>query len=332
MILEIKPIMFFTDWEGPWILTDFAYELAIAIFNNSTFFEKLSRYDDYLAYEVKKEGYEAGDTLKLLVPFLVAAGVNNKEVEKIAEIVAKFVPDSDKAIGFLQQEYKPVVVSTSYVQYLTKTANMIGVKGYLHGTEIDFEKYELNEEEREEILNAVDKIASLNNDELTTFLDEFFWVKLQKANAGKILDEVKAVGGERKKEIVKSYVEEFNVERIVAIGDSISDYKMLDWVRKQGGLAVSFNGNEYALKYSNLAIVSDSAISEALVVDLFVKGGFEKVRRIKSELVNYSTEVKQSFLNSNTNIYFLDEIDYKEILDESMNMRKKLRGQAGELG
>ncbi|RLI73515.1 hypothetical protein DRO97_07330 [Archaeoglobales archaeon] len=324
--------MFFTDWEGPWILTDFAYELTIAIFNNSMFFEKLSKYDDYLAYEVKKEEYEAGDTLKLLAPFLVAAEVKSEEVKKIAESVAKFVPDSNKAMEFLQQKYKPVVISTSYTQYLTKTANMIGVKGYLHGTEIDFEKYELSDNDKKEILNAVDRIGSLNDDELTGFLDEFFWVKLQKTNAGKILNEIKAIGGERKKEIVKSYVEEFNIERIVAIGDSISDYKMLDWVRKQGGLAVSFNGNEYALKYSNLAVVSNSAISESLVVDLFIEGGFEKVREINNELKHYPIEIRQLFLNSNTNLYFLDEVDYREVLEESMNMRRSLRGQAGELG
>ncbi|RLI80493.1 hypothetical protein DRP05_00540 [Archaeoglobales archaeon] len=324
--------MFFTDWEGPWILTDFAYELAVSIFNNGTFFEKLSRYDDYLAYEVKKEGYEAGDTLKLLAPFLVAAKVSNKEVEKIAELVARFVPDSSKAMKFLQQKYKPVVISTSYIHYLSKTAELIGVKGYLHGTEIDFEKYELDERERMEILNAIDKITSLSGEELINFLDEFFWVELRKKRVGKILDEIKAVGGERKKEIVKRYVEEFSVDRIIAIGDSISDYKMLDWVRKQGGLAVSFNGNEYALKYSNIAIVSDSAISEALVVDLFIRSGYEKLKEIEKELDNYSVEIKKLFLNSNTKIYHLDEIDYKEILDKSLNMRRRLRGRVGELG
>ena len=61
--------MFFTDWEGPWVLTDFALELSMAVFNNERFFSKLSLCEDDLAYGVKREGYEAGYTLKLRAPF-----------------------------------------------------------------------------------------------------------------------------------------------------------------------------------------------------------------------------------------------------------------------
>ncbi len=112
--------MFFTDWEGPWILTDFALELCMAVFNNARFFSNLSEYDDYLAYEVRREGYEAGYTLKLLTPFLAAAGVKNKDVEKIAELSARFVPDAEKAMAMLQEKWTPVVISTSYTGYLKK--------------------------------------------------------------------------------------------------------------------------------------------------------------------------------------------------------------------
>ena len=323
--------LFFTDWEGPWILTDFAFELSVTILNNATFFENLSKYDDYLAYELKKEGYEAGDTLKLLTPFLVAAGVKNEDVEKLSKLVAKFVPDAKEAMQFLQEKHKPVVISTSYTQYLKKTAEMIGVKGDLHGTEVDFDKYVLKDNEREEILKAIDTIASLNNGELITYLNNFF-ENLKKTNAGKIIDEINAIGGERKKEIVKRYVEDFEIDRVIAIGDSISDYKMLEWVKKHGGLAVSFNGNEYALKHSNFAIVSDSAISEALIIDLFIRGGIEKIRKFEGEIKNYPNYFKSLFLKSNTKFYFLDELDYREILNESLSMRKKLRGYAGSLG
>ena len=322
--------MFFTDWEGPWIVTDFAYELCLAIFNNATFFEKLSRYDDYLAYEVKKEGYEAGDTLKLLIPFLIAAGVKNSEIEKIAENVAVFVPNAKEAIQFLQQKYTPVVISTSYIQYLKKTASMINLKGQLYGTVVDFEKYTLENDEKRDILKAIDKISSLNDSELVPFLNEFF-SDLKNKSAGKILDEVKVVNGDMKKKIVVEHVENFGIENILAIGDSISDYKMLDWVKKHGGLAVSFNGNEYALKHSNVAIISDSAISEAILIDLFLRKGFEKLREFE-KLDDYPNHIRELFLKSNTKIYFLDEVNYKQILEESINMRRKLRGSAALLG
>jgi len=49
-----------TDWEGPWVLNDFAYEICKELFP-PLFFEKLSSYDDYLAYEVKRPDYNPGE-------------------------------------------------------------------------------------------------------------------------------------------------------------------------------------------------------------------------------------------------------------------------------
>jgi len=93
--------MFFTDWEGPWVLTDFAYEIAIAFFNNHEFFERLSQYDDYLVLVEKKEGYEAGDTLKLLAPFIVASGVSSEELKDLAEKVVTYTPDAEDSMSYL---------------------------------------------------------------------------------------------------------------------------------------------------------------------------------------------------------------------------------------
>ncbi len=115
-------MFFFTDWEGPWILTDFALELTMAAFNNERFFRNLSAYDDYLAYDVKREGYEAGYTMKLLAPFISAAGFRNSDLELIARQTAKFVPHAKEAMNFLKKRWTPVIISTSYMQYLKITA------------------------------------------------------------------------------------------------------------------------------------------------------------------------------------------------------------------
>ncbi len=304
--------MFFTDWEGPWILTDFALELSMAIFNNQRFFRNLSNYDDYLAYEVKRDGYEAGYTLKLLAPFLAAAGVKNKDVERIAEQTARFVPDAEKTMKSLQESFKPVVISTSYIQYLKKTAEMIGVKGELHGTEVDFDSIDF----KENLLEMVDLIASLDGEELYRTLDELF----SKKEVAEILDSVKAVGAGEKAEIVREYCERFGIEFPVVVGDSISDYKMFDVARELGGVAVAFNGNEYALKHADVAIVSSTAMSEAAVIELFLTEG----DRAYSKLSNLALP--------ETEIYIIVNSDFKTVLEKSKRMRVKLRGLAGELG
>ncbi len=65
--------VFVTDCEGPVSLNDNAYEAAAAFIpDGDRFFRKVSEFDDILADEIKRPGYNAGDTLKLIVPFLVA--------------------------------------------------------------------------------------------------------------------------------------------------------------------------------------------------------------------------------------------------------------------
>ena len=54
--------VFITDCEGPLTLNDNAYEIAAEyIEDGDKLFKIISRFDDYLADELKKPGYHAGD-------------------------------------------------------------------------------------------------------------------------------------------------------------------------------------------------------------------------------------------------------------------------------
>ncbi len=78
---EAQPVkrLFISDCEGPISKNDNAFE-ATAHFvpNGDRLFALISKYDDVLADVVKKPGYNAGDTLKLILPFLKAYGVTDK--------------------------------------------------------------------------------------------------------------------------------------------------------------------------------------------------------------------------------------------------------------
>ncbi len=314
--------MFFTDWEGPWVLTDFAYEVAIAFFNNHEFFERLSQYDDYLVLVEKRKDYDAGDTLRLLAPFLVALGIDSKDLLDLAENVLSYTPDAEESIGrLLKKGFEPVVISTAYEQFLEVSAKPLGIKK-IHCTRFNPEKYSLPKDLREFILESVEIIASLpeieidgSSEESVRWLNEFFWKKLAKSEAGRILEEVKAVGGGRKLEVVRSY----GVESPLVIGDSISDYAMLSWA-KERGLAVSFNGNEFAVRNSNLAIISDTTFSEAYVVEAYLREGIEGVKK----LVESDSVVNAEF-------YWIDESNVEYVIEKSKSMRRRLRGLAGSL-
>ncbi len=312
----------FTDWEGPWTLTDFALELSMAAFNNDRFFKKLSLYDDYLAYCVKKPGYEAGYTMKLLAPFIAAAGFGNEDVTKIAEMTATFVPDAKPAMKRLKKTAIPVVISTSYVHYLNVTAKMLGIEKNLYGSFVDFDTLDVSSY-KDELLKSVDVIASLEGEELYSYLDRLF-SKLEH-----VLDDIKAVGAGEKAKIVKEYCENFKIESPIVIGDSISDYKMFELAREKGGVAIAFNGNEYALKHADIAIVSETALAEVVCVEVVLKGGIEALKRLEDYI---PSEILKELSNKSFEIFLIEECDFEEVLRKSKKMRVFLRGVAGELG
>ena len=62
--------LFITDCEGPISKNDNAYEITQQVISDGDkFFTQISRYDDVQADILKRQGYKAGDTLKLILPF-----------------------------------------------------------------------------------------------------------------------------------------------------------------------------------------------------------------------------------------------------------------------
>lgn len=340
---------FFTDWEGPWVTTDFAFEISILFFKNPVFFERLSQYDDYLSYIRRKEEYEAGDTLKLLAPFLIASGVTSKKIREFSRDVVNFVPDAKISIRHIK--IRPVVISTTYNQFLEETINMLGINAFIHGTEFNPEEFDVSEEDSKIVREAVDFISSLpeikvkpgmkeneldeNSMRSINWLNEFFWEKVKNSSFGEVLRRINATGGERKRKIVQEYIENFEIEEILVIGDSISDHSMLKWVKERGDVAVSFNGNEYAIRNSNVAVVSDTAFGEVALIDVFAEKGVEGVIGVvKSGKWDFISNSISKHLHS-TKFYWIEDLndsDIEKVIEESKKMREKVRGEAGKLG
>ena len=74
---QTNPRIFVTDCEGPISKNDNAFEFASSFVpDGGIFFALVSKYDDVLADAIKKPNYKAGDTLRLILPFLKAYGLS----------------------------------------------------------------------------------------------------------------------------------------------------------------------------------------------------------------------------------------------------------------
>ena len=97
------PRIFITDCEGPISKNDNAFELTSHFIpNGNRLFTLISKYDDILADIVKRPGYKAGDTLKLILPFLKAYGVTNQAILEYSSKNVLLVPGAKEMLHFVK--------------------------------------------------------------------------------------------------------------------------------------------------------------------------------------------------------------------------------------
>jgi energy-converting hydrogenase A subunit R len=322
----------FFDLEGPISTQDNAYEVFGLVENGHEVFEVISKYDDILALE-NRPNYEAGDTLSLIAPFLVAHGIGEEEIFDVSK-KAFLLRGIKRMIEHLKEhEWSIYIISTSYQQHAYNIACQLGIDD----EEVRCTMFPLNDylkefggEDYKPILKAEQDILMLwpPNDEVSikTRLDDFFFGELPKANVGKILTNMSVCGGARKVTAMKELAERdgHDVSGAIAVGDSITDMRMLQFVKDQGGLAVAFNGNEYALPYGSVALATHDMRNLSLITDSWEKGGMDEVIRAVAEKESSDEDPYYHVLEGKDNL--------DEIVKVHKKVRKLVRGEAGKLG
>ena len=342
---------FITDCEGPLTLNDNAFELADNfIENGGDLFKILSLYDDYLVDVVKKPDYKAGNTLKLILPFFVVENLKNEDLIDFSRNNIYSVNDSKFLLEYLKETMNTYIVSTSYGQYIEAVSNYMEVPfENTFYTNVNVDELELTDDEIEKINEYKNSILE-NPDDYDLF-DEIFFSEISEMGIYDKIREIEVVGGQGKKlaidEIIKR--DAINTNEILYIGDSITDVEPLDFARKNNGISISFNGNEYPLKVAEIAIVSPSAIATAVIADIYARydknnvlefiddyNSTENMEKLFDDC-DIDDEIKKRFFSIFTNNYPLIQIitdeNYENILKESKKMRNDIRGQdIGGLG
>lgn len=253
------------DLEGPLAPQDNAYELMKLFSGGDKIFEVISRYDDLLTLE-GREDYEPGDTLSLIVPFLAWHNVTEEQISLMGE-EASLTPGAAELISRLKARgWEVFCASTSYEQYAMAITRRVGIPaGNVACTAfpLDQIRHLLRQDELTLLKEAEKQIIDLNpsNDALVKErLDYFYRQELPRRlpAASEEMAKVKPVGGSRKVSALERFAAGTgkSLSRWAVVGDSITDFRMLQAVDDAGGLAVAFNANKYALPYCTMSLAS----------------------------------------------------------------------------
>lgn len=354
------------DLEGPLSPQDNAYEvMKQMVKGGASIFEVISRYDDVLSLE-GREGYEPGDTLALIVPFFLAQGITENDIRQVSAR-AKVVEGAKYLFKQLQAENWDIyIISTSYEQHAHNIGQQLGVpEDHIICTKLDLAEkkrtlpesaFTLLKDAEKDILALYAEIESEDTARIVNRLDEFFFQQL--SSLGFEIFSTRVIGGERKAEAIWEIAEDKGVaiRDIIAVGDSITDYKMLKEVAAHGGVSVVFNGNDYAVPYANVGLASVDIRFLHLVCDAFERGCKGAVMDLVANWEDNRSEFNESpasipdsditadireFVTNNKGVipfpYFhnierADEKQKEEVIAIHKRFRMQVREDAGKLG
>ncbi len=347
------------DCEGPLTVNDNAFELCESFIpQGGRFFALVSKYDDYLADVERRKGYKAGDTLKLVLPFLRAYGVSNHVVREFSKKTLRVLRGAVELLRFAAKTWPTFIISTSYCPYLEALCEISGFpRDQVFCTVVDLDRIKPSPQEVKLLQELAQEIASLPEIEIPKEaqkledlppesqrtirrLEEIFWQIIPDLETGRFLEEVNPVGGQEKARAVEESLIQSGLspEEVLYVGDSITDVQAFELVRKAQGASLSFNGNRYALREAEFFALAPQAAAIACVMAAFdhngreglqreaLKGRFHACEALPEDLSFWSEGFRFGLRPENPK-------EWEKLVQESEAFRRKVRGEAiGALG
>jgi energy-converting hydrogenase A subunit R len=356
---------FVSDCEGPISKNDNAYEITSQLVSEgSRLYTVISRYDDVLANVLKRPGYKAGSTLKLILPFLKAYCATDQKMQELSARNLVLISDVKATLQHIRSLAPAFIVSTSYEHYIKALCQAIDFPcENTYCTKVNIDKYDMMKQEKNLLRTFAAEIAKMNvidippdaksardlstgDQETIKRLDEIFWKEVSKLEIGRIYSEVDPMGGAEKAEAIEDIVQKLKIRlsNTMYVGDSITDEEAFKLVKKGDGLTVSFNGNQYAVRNAEVAVLSESSIPTAIIADIFCRFGKRQALKLAEDWSvealkknRVSPNLLERFFKSQADksckVEIVNKGNVEELVRKSTEFRREVRGEAvGGLG
>lgn len=265
--------------------------------NGGHLFSVISRYDDIQSYVFNRENYKTGDTLKLILPFLSAYGATDSSILNFSKEKLKLVPEAAKAMRYLNSLMPSFIITNAYEHHMMAVCDEIDFPfSNVYCTQMQMDSVEVDEVEKAEIRELAVEISHMKVPDIPVSaiglmdfseedrktikrLDEIFWDYMLTMDVNELMNAVNPIGGNEKAYSVLDVRRKtmIDLDETMYVGSGIADFQAMQIVKDAGGLSVSFNGNAYAVRESEVAVLSPNAIVISVLAAAFYNGGKESV-------------------------------------------------------
>jgi predicted HAD superfamily phosphohydrolase len=251
----------------------------------------ISRYDELMKPD-RKEGYQPGDILALIIPSLVLHRIQEGQIVDLAA-QATLTGGAANLVSQLEcNSWKIFCLTSAYEQYALRFTHKLGIYAH-HTASTSLPLNEMIQTADKGTLNLISRMEkeilelSPGNDDLVIKqrLDAFYWEQLPRTNLVTYLEAVKPLGGQRKLEALNELATRFEqpLSKWVMVGGNMEDVPVLQAVNRDGGLAIAFNADKAVLPYASPAVASTNIADVLDVLLTWQRGGSHAAERLVKE-------------------------------------------------
>lgn len=351
--------IFVTNCRGFITMNNYLRDLcARFIRNGAHFYDVMLRYDELTAYVLGREEATAGNVIKWVVPFLKAHGATNHLVGRFGREDMRLMPGATTAMRYISSQM-PSFISTSMFEH-----GMMDVSDQLDTpmvetacSKMDLDTVQFSRAESRKLREMTEVITSLKipkveyelnvpmevdeaDVKIIRTLDDILQDRIPELNAMSLMESVTPVTSHKKAYQLLDIRRQTNIDldSTFYMGGDNTDFQALDLVRDSGGVAVAFNGTDFAVRGSTIAILSKDSTVGAVFAEQFFSRGIESVldlarnwdRKYLKEAEFPDRNLVDAMLAAHPRklpeVYIVDRKNVDEIAAKSAAYRKKLLG------
>ena len=261
-------------------------------------YDMFERYDSVITYILNRDNVGNGsDAGKLLAPFLRAFEAGDYDLSKYYRENLPVMPGAAEAMRYFLNTLPTFIDTRMYehAAYALCEATDIPIS-IVNASTLELDNTNLSRQTARDLRKIAGDLGKLrisktqyelnvpvelDEDEVNMIsaLDEVFLRKLQKSEAGELMQNTSMVGSNEKAYALLDIRKgtQVDLDGTAYVGGEQSDFQVLDLVKDGNGLAISFNGAEFAVHGSNIAILSEDATVVTVLVSKFYDTGIQGV-------------------------------------------------------
>ncbi len=324
--------------------------------NGAHFYDVVKRYDSLTAYVLGREEATAGNTAKWVLPFLKANGATDHLVKRCYEDTIQLMPGSEDSLRYLSK-LLPTFISTSVYEH-----GWMAVEDRVDAPLCDvfcslmaLDQSDFGRAEGRKLREMCAEITALRipktvyalnvpmevdeaDIRIIKTLDEILQERIPELTAMTLMESSNPVTSHRKAYQLLDIRKQtgIDLDSTMYIGGEDTDYQCLDLVNDAGGVAMAFNGTEFAVRGSNIAIMSKDSTVAAVFGALFYDKGIEAILELANNWErpylkncefpdrNLLDRMLAAHPRKLPEVYAVDRSNVDEISEKSDEYRKKI--------